>query len=360
MRSLCAVTLLFSSIACSRAASAPAPHDEPPKARWLCRPDRPNDACLAADLTITEIHEDGARSVAPRVAAKDPAVDCFYVYPTVDLELVPGNHEDLSDTRRMLSVTLAQAGGFRETCALWVPLYRQVTIGTYLQSKDVLERGLARGFEDVERAFREYLAVADPKRRIVVVGHSQGGEMVIRLLRKFFDRDEAMRARLVLGMPIGAEVEVPVGATKGATFANLAACTRPLETGCIVAYRTHASGKHVDPDRWAPHPGNETVCVDPASLDAPANRLSRSVFPTVDVWGGRVRGLEDITTPFAARSNHYAGGCTRGERGYAYLGVDFDDPRFEKAKLGLHVFDMQLPQGDLVALVKRRLYSAAK
>lgn len=28
----------------------------------------------------------------------------------------------------MLSVTLAQAGGLRETCALWVPLYRQVTI----------------------------------------------------------------------------------------------------------------------------------------------------------------------------------------------------------------------------------------
>jgi hypothetical protein len=103
------------------------------------------------------------------------------------------------------------------------------------------------------------------------------------------------------------------------------------------------------------------VCVDPASLDGPANRLRRAVFPTVDVFGRRLRELEEVTTPFAARSNHYAGGCTRGDRGYAYLGVDFeDDGRFARAKLGLHMLDMQLPQGDLVALLQRRLYSVAK
>lgn len=362
MGSLRALTLFFlcALCACSRAVPPPVLHEEP-KAQWLCRPDRADDPCARADLTVTEIHEDGTRSIAPRVAAKDPPADCFYVYPTVDLDLVPRNHEDLTDTKKMLAATLAQAGGFRETCALWVPLYHQVTIGTYLQPADERERGLARAFEDVDRAFREWLAASDPKRKVVIVGHSQGGEMVIRLLRKYFDRDEAMRARLVLGMPIGAEVEVPIGATKGATFANLPACTRPLETQCIVAYRTHASGKHVDPGRWAPKPGHETVCVDPASLDGPANRLRRAVFPKVDVFGRAIRDFDDVTTPFAARSNHYAGGCTRGDRGYAYLGVDFaDDGRFDRAKLGLHTLDMQLPQGDLVALLQRRLYSAPK
>jgi len=353
--------IVFVSIGgCSRAAAPPPSPREEAKAQWLCRPDRADDPCLRADLTITELQADGTRSVAPRSAAKDPPADCFYVYPTVDLDLVPRNHEDLTDTKRMLGVTLAQAGGFRETCALWVPLYRQVTIGTYLRPKDELEKGLARGFEDVDRAFREYLAVSDPKRKIVIVGHSQGGEMVIRLLRKYFDRDEAMRERLVLGMPIGADVEVPIGATKGATFENLPYCTRPLETKCIVAYRTHETGKKVDPDRWAPKPGHDTVCVDPASLDGPATLLSRAVFPTVDAWGNRVRGLEDVTTPFAARSNFYAAGCTRGDRGYAYLGVDFHDARIQQWKLGLHILDMQLAQGDLVALVQRRLYSPPK
>lgn len=346
---------------CSRTV-APPPPQPVESATWLCRPDRTDDPCLRADLTVTELRADGTRSIAPRVAAKDPPADCFYVYPTVDLDLVPRNHEDLTDTRRMLAVTLAQAGGFRETCALWVPLYRQITIGMYLQPKDEREKGLARAFEDVDRAFREYLASVDSKRKVVIVGHSQGGEMVIRLLRKYFDHDERMRERLVLGMPIGAEVEAPAGATKGATFANLPACTRPLETKCIVAYRTHETGKAVDPDRWAPRAGNDTICVDPASLDAPGTLLSRAVFPVVDVWGGRARvaGLEDVTTPYAAQHDHYAAGCTRGERGYAYLGVDFHDRRFERGKLGLHVLDMQLTQGDLVALVRRRLYSVAK
>jgi hypothetical protein len=369
MGSLRPLTLLF-LCACARTA-APAPaHEEgqtaqkaekAEKALWLCRPDRADDPCLRADLTVTELHPDGTRSTAPRSAVENATADCFYVYPTVDLDLVPRNHEDLSDTRRMLAVTLAQAGGFRETCALWAPLYRQVTIGTYLQPREEREKRLARAFEDVERAFREYLSLVPPNRKIVVVGHSQGGEMVIRLLRKYFDGDAnaAMRERLVLGMPIGAEVEVPVGASAGATFTNLPVCTRPLETKCIVAYRTHMSGTHVDPDRWAPKPGNETVCVDPASLDAPGAKLASAVFPTTDAWGNRVRGLEDVTTPFAARSSFYSAACTRGDRGYAYLGVDFDDARIDrlyaKTKLGLHILDMQLPQGDLVSLVRRRV-----
>lgn len=353
--------LLFLLCACSRTVSAPAPHEESPKApktQWLCRPDRADDPCVRADLSVTEVHPDGTTNIAPRPPAKDAAVDCFYVYPTIDVDLTPKNHEDLTDTRRMLAVTLAQAGGFREVCSLWVPLYRQVTLGTYLQPKDVMDRLLARAFADVDHAFAEYLAAADPKRKVVVIGHSQGGEMIIRLLQKYFDRDAALRERLLLGMPIGTFVEVPVGANVGATFTSLPPCTRPFETKCIVAYRTHTSGKPVDPGRWAPQPGNETVCVDPASLDGPAQRLSRSIFPTVDVWGTRVPGFEEVRTPYAARVDHYSGGCTRGDRGYAFLGVDFDDPRIErtyaKAKVGLHILDMQLPQGDLVGLVRRR------
>lgn len=310
------------------------------------------------------LSRDGTRSTTPRTAATAPQADCFYVYPTVDMDLVPRNHEDLTDTRRMLAVTLAQAGGFRETCALWVPLYRQITIGTYLQPRPQLEKGLARAFSDVDRAFREYLARADPKRRLVLVGHSQGGEMVIRLLRKYFDGDDAahaaMRERLVLGMAIGAEVEVPSGAAEGATFMHLPVCTQPLQTRCIVAYRTHAADKPVDPGRWAPAPGNETVCVDPASLDAPAAHLALAVFPTIDAYGNRLRGLDDVKTPFVGRADFYAARCMRGERGYAYLGVDFDDARFERKTLGLHLLDMQLPQGDLIGLVARRLRTEPK
>jgi len=131
---------------------AASPVSSAPASAWLCRPDLPTDPCRSADLTATELRPDGSRVRVSHRAAEHPAVDCFYVYPTVDLELVPGNHEDLADVRKVKATTIAQAARFTEACALWVPLYRQVTIGTYLQSKLTLEHGLALAFTDIERA----------------------------------------------------------------------------------------------------------------------------------------------------------------------------------------------------------------
>lgn len=360
-----AMTVVFvvSLLACAHGAKPPAAVTAAPATEWLCRPDLPlaDDACRSADLTATELHPDGSRTVVEHHAAKDPPVDCFYVYPTVDLELVPGNHQDLSDKQRQRATTIAQAARFTETCALWVPLYHQVTLGTYLQPKDVLERGLAIAFADVERAFTEYLAHADRSRKVVLIGHSQGAEMVVRLLRRFFDDDATNRARLLLAMPIGGDVDT--GTTK-----NIHACTRADETGCIVAYRTYAAGEHVDPDRWAPPPGKETVCVEPSP--SASHRLSRAYFTVWPELRRFMRGVDGVTTPFVLLRDFYSARCVRaGEQGFAWLEaaaepapgdkrvspVDLRDRRFRIGNLGLHVLDLQLAQGDLVDMVARRL-----
>ena len=120
----------------------------------------------------------------------------------------------------MSAVAASQAARFRETCAVYAPLYRQVTIGSYLH-EDTLESRLAFAFSDVEAAFRAYLAKYNRGRPIVLIGHSQGADMVIRLLQRVFDGDPAIRARLVVAMPIGWDVEVAKGKTVGATFANI-------------------------------------------------------------------------------------------------------------------------------------------
>ena len=342
-----------------------------PAPRWLCRPDLPpaDDACRSADLSATELHADGSSTIVAHRAAEEPLVDCFYVYPTVDLELVPGNHRDLIDTRRMRATAVAQAARFTEACAVWAPLYHQVTLGTYLQSKEVLERGLAVAFVDVERAFAEYLARSGHTRRIVLIGHSQGAEMVNRLLRRFFDDDPAMRARLLLAMPIGGDVDVLASSTRGGTTKNIPTCTRPEETGCIVAYRTHAAGERVEPDRWAPPPGLQTVCVNPASPGStevlPLSRAYFAVWPELRRF---MHGVDDVTTPFVLLRGFFGARCVRGLGGYAWLEVsslaaakdarkspvDLRDRRFRIGNLGLHVLDMQLAQGDLVDMVARR------
>ena len=221
------------------------------KTVWLCKPGAKDNPCEIS-RTATVQNEDGTTSVERSPGVKHPKVDCFYVYPTVDLDLAPGNHTDFSDPR-IGEVVVAQAAQLRRACAVWVPFYRQVTLGTYLRPRE-LEAGLAVAYADVERAFSEWLRRADPARKIVLVGHSQGAEMVVRLLRRFFDRDPAMRARLLVAMPIGGQVEVLSGSATGGTFESIPLCRRDDEVGCVVAYRSHAEGDPIHPGRWSPSP----------------------------------------------------------------------------------------------------------
>lgn len=321
----------------------------------------PNDPCKG-ELAATAILADGARKELPFSPAAHRKVDCFYVYPTVDLDLVPGNHEDFDDTRRQTETTLAQVGRFGEVCDVWAPLYRQVTLGTFLRDKERLERGLAIAFSDVEAAFREYLARADPSRKIVVVGHSQGGNMIVRLVKRFFDHDPAMRARLLLAMPIGADVVKD-------TFENVPPCTKPNETGCVVAYRSYAGGAPVEViPQWIPPAGHESVCVNPATLDGGDGRFADAFFSANGLGRRFLRGIDGVSTPYVAFPDWYAGRCVATPNGFSYLEIA-DSPRPGDAraaplplhrtflgfrKMGLHVLDMQIPQGDLVAMIARR------
>ena len=342
---------------------------EDPRA-WLCLPGR-DDACKG-DLTATAIHADKSRTVERADIAREPTADCFYVYPTVDLSLTPGNHDDFHDLALMTAATVAQAARFQESCALYVPLYRQVTIGTYLRGGDQMRQRLAFAFSDVEAAFAEYLATYNRGRPIVLLGHSQGAEMVTRLVKRFFDADPAMRARLLVAMPIGGDVEVPKGKVVGATFANVPVCTKEDETGCVVAYRSYAAGEPLAPARRAPEPGNELACVNPADVETNALRpLSRAYFPLTERTRGHLRGVDGVRTPWVTFGDFYAGQCVDGPNGLRGLAVslvnapgeerenpiDFDQMPLKK-QMGLHLIDFQLAQGDLLDMVERRVIAA--
>jgi hypothetical protein len=357
------------------ASCAPPPPAPPPvetgryanPAMWLCLPGRA-DAC-AADMSATEIRPDGSRVVVPFVPARSPKADCFYVYPTVDLSLIPANHDDFSSLEPMAKTTVAQVGRFQESCALYAPLYRQVTIGTYLQRREWRERALAVAFSDVEAAFAEYLAHYNRGRPIVLLGHSQGTEMVVRLVRQFFDQDPALRARLLVVLAIGGDLEAPKGQTAGGTFANVPACTGELQTGCVIAFRSYDRGQAVEAGRSAPQPGDETLCTNPADLEHNTLRpLSAAYLPASGRMVALLKGFEGIETPFAVLKDFYAAQCAVNDEGFRYLAISLvhapGDARpnpfelnallFRKA-LGLHVVDYQLPQGDLLELVAKRV-----
>ena len=334
---------------------------------WLCRPDLASGPC-DKDLAATDIHPDGSITLAPSPGVSATSdVDCFYIYPTVDLDILPANHTSFDDVTPMARTTLAQVGRFREVCNLYVPLYRQVTLGAVLFSSEARERRLEIAFSDVADAFAHYLGQYNHGHRIVVIGHSQGAEMAVRLLRRFFDNDAELRARLLLAMPIGGWVEVPKGQVVGATFANLAVCTQADEVGCVVAFHAFREGSIVTPGSWTPLSGNEEVCVNPANIDRNERRwLSGAYLPSRGHMEGIVPGVRRLPTPYLLYRDFYVAQCVMGPRGFRYLAVaeargvgdaresPIDLPGYALNGVGLHVLDLQFAQRDLIEMIARR------
>jgi hypothetical protein len=314
------------------------------------------------------VHDDLSREVVASAPAAHPGVDCFYVYPTVDLQILPGNHTDTADSRPAAEATVSQVAPFHQVCALYVPLYRQITIGTYVFGGASAEDRAEVAYSDVEDAFLHYMGQYNHGRKVVLLGHSQGADMIVRLLERRFEHDPVMRQRLLIAMPIGGPVEVPRGGTIGGTFSTLPLCTRSDELGCVVAYQSRPAGGKVGKPAFAPQKQNEIACVNPASLGGTgAHRFSRSLFPITAQTRPFLRGIEGILTPFLMLRNFYSGECTEGPDGYRYLGVaaapeagdarssalDLTSDKFNGV-LGLHVVDFQFAMGDLIDLVARR------
>ena len=331
-------------------------------AKWLCLPGRA-DSCKR-DLTATEIRADGSRVVLPQSVASNAPIDCFYVYPTVDMRLlVAENHDEFSDLKPMVSVTAAQAALFGQVCSLYVPLYRQATLGTYLRNAKQREDGLAVAFSDVADAFLHYMANYNRGRKIVLLGHSQGAEMVKRLLVRFFDEDPAMRDRLLVAMPIGGDFNVPVGQTTGGTFRNLRFCTKDAELGCVVAYRSYRDDAEVGNLQPVPK-GRQAVCVNPGNVVDQGERAPlQAFFPRIDA----LKGIEGITTPYVFYRDLYTGRCVDKPEGERVLEIaETSEPGGLRTspidlstwiwgtRIGAHIADFQFPQGDLIEMVRLR------
>lgn len=362
MRSLVPVLALATAalLACSAAAPPPpiaADHYADPSA-WLCLPGS-GSACAIAFDGETAIGSDNVRTdVPPSRPPAESDVDCFYVYPTVDLSLRPANHDDFTDLSKIIETTRSQAARFGRVCSLYVPLYRQVTIGRYLRRGEQLETGLALAYSDVSAAFHYYLSHFNHGHRIVLLGHSQGAEMVKRLLLELFDNDPAMRAKLVVALALGGDFEVPSGQTTGGTLRAIPVCTALGQAGCLVGYRSFRDTGTVsaaDPPIPLHH---EAVCVNPASLADPSAVAS---FDAAYFRTGRLKGVDDVKAPFATFPGLYQGHCVAGAGGERVLAiaetlgartspVDLG-ARLLNSKLGTHILDFQIAQDNLIRIV---------
>jgi pimeloyl-ACP methyl ester carboxylesterase len=341
-------------------------YDDP--ALWLCHPDKSeaDDQCRGNDLSITNVAPDGSTTIVEHVLAEDPAYDCFYVYPTVDLRLTPGQTENFDDISYELDPLLNQAARFTAQCRMFAPLYHQVTFGTF--GSDQAEELLDAAYQDVAAAFESYLAHHHDDRPLVILGHSQGTRMTTRLIQEFFETDPVLRERLIAALLIGGSVSVPEGEVVGGTFSEVPLCETAEQTGCVIAYRTYAEELPPGPgDQTSDGPGLSVACTDPAALLG-VPEYSAATFATFSNQAVAFPPVDPgfaVRTPFIGYGDLYAGSCQTDVDGNQYLAItvepepgdvrenpiDFAQPLFSPNILGLHVLDYQFPLGELLELV---------
>lgn len=332
---------------------------------WLCRPDLgASDQCMAPQ-SATVFAPDGSTSIETLPKAEAPAVDCFYVYPTVAIGGALGNVPDYSNLNEILVPLRAQAAPFAAHCRVFAPLYHQITLTTY-QSPEA-DAALEVAYADVAAAFDVYLQRWNAGRDFILLGHSQGSHMTRRLLQRRVETDPALLARLVVALPIGpvGDLWVPRGARIGGSFAKLPLCGAPDERGCIVAYDSQLAGSKPAVTPKTDVPDADVPCVNPAGDGL--TRLRGAYMPTRKNAGQFGASAPDLPTDFAVYRDLYTASCETNDQGLHYLGVAMtpapgdvrelpkDPSELVFPGLGLHLLDYTYPLEDLLALVATKI-----
>lgn len=339
----------------------PAP-DYSDRASWACRPDVSGDAC-DGNLTAVEVLPSGSTQLVPHQPAAAPKIDCFYIYPTVDLNVLPGLHQDIQDKSEPQKTTALQAARLSEVCRVFAPLYRQVTIGTYLTTSQDRDLCFDVAYSDVLSAFEAYLQKDNGGRGFVIYGHSQGGQITSRLVRERIETDPVLKARLVAALPIGWPVGTDGTQATGGSFKSIPVCKSKSDLGCVVGFRTYAAGNAFPTDGATYVEGSAEICALPPDPAVNTTTLSRSYFPSDLSSGGSFPASVASQAPYVLYRRMYQARCvTQGGRRAMEISLAKEAGDTRKNPLdpsslilassnGTHILDVQFTEGDLIDLI---------
>jgi hypothetical protein len=346
------------------------------EAAWVCHPDKARACNDPLDATI--VHKDGRVELEPWRPASAPGIDCFYVYPTVSNDRMP-NSDLNAGAEEELKAVREQFQRFASQCRLFAPLYRQRTIPSILAQVSQGDPRIAYG--DVREAWSAYLKSV-PSRGVVLIGHSQGADILKKLIKEEID-GKPVQARVVSAILIGTSVAVPAGKDVGGDFQKIAACRTARQTQCVISYS--AFRKTAPPGAGAAYgrhsAGGQPLCTNPASLDGAAGPLkayfsSRRTSPgspgnsgtgiAKNNETGWLRNGAPIQTGFVTLPGMLTSRCVQ-DASSSYLEVSVHgDPADQRApdiggdmvfngriqpQWGLHLIDMHLAIGNLVDIV---------
>jgi hypothetical protein len=203
-------------------------YDDP--AMWIARPGITGDPAHWAPP-----------GAPPKVTPVTAAV--FFVHPTAYLSRGGWNDplDDKATRERTELFVLGLASPFAGAESLWIPRYRQATLGAFLTDKPDATSALDLAFGDVVQAFDAFLTAIPAGQPIVLAGHSQGAFHLRRLLaERVAGKPLARRiaAAYLVGWPLSLEHDLP--------RLGLKPCAKPGQPRCVMSWMSY--GEPGDPE----------------------------------------------------------------------------------------------------------------
>ena len=323
----------------------------------------------------------GSSFVEHAQPASNPPVDCFYVYPTVSSQfhfgvngVVP--NADLKIDPEETQIAIDQASRFSQTCNVYAPMYRQLTLAAITTPGLVTPEAALTAYLGVLSAWQEYLADYNHGRGVVLIGHSQGALMLKQLIKEQIDPNPALREQLVAADLLGGNVLVPKGKTVGGDFQHIPACQFAWQTHCVVAYSSFLKEPPEGADfgrvnspllegTLTEEEANklEVLCVNPGVLFHGNHAEALFPYASTTPFPGFLGIRKDIRapnapTPWVATPGQYTGQCEHAN-GASWLQLTnvgpLGDTREQVEEVlgplwGTHLVDVNIALGNLVGL----------
>ena len=166
------------------------------------------------------------------------AADVFYVHPTTYIDTLKVGNAPLNDTKSNEAAEDAlryQASAFNAAGRVFAPRYRQASLMAYaVPAGGRNAKVLDAAYMDVLAAFDDYVSHRSDGRPFLLVGHSQGGDHVARLIAERIegtDLKDRLVAAYVMGELVGPD-----------SFSELEPCASADSTGCVISWATVADG----------------------------------------------------------------------------------------------------------------------
>ena len=344
------------------------------KTVWLCFPGHSPDPCTPGLSTTvyTQSLKTPLRVAHPR-AVKHPAIDCFYIYPTVSSQKTGNANLHIDPEER--SIALLQAARYSQYCRVFAPMYRQetlVAVGNGAFGQPTTKPNPALAYADLQRAFETYLHNYNHGRGFVLISHSQGSFQMRQLIKQIVDPNPAVRKLLVSAILMGGNVLVKRGKGIGGDFKHIPACRSATQLGCVIAFSTFdqpppsdsmfgrnvtSAGKPIN------NPHLQVLCTNPAALgggSGPLDTIEPSAPFAPGLLADLLAGLNWPTpTPqtvwwkapgaFSARCETVNGASVLEVEP---LGAGIAPTPSPTPGWGLHLLDANIALGNLISIVR--------